>query len=308
LTREFRKAWEPNTASKLQEKKYNRLKDFKAVAGQLGITHFAYFSQNANCVTQMRLFRFPRGPTLTFRLVGYSLGEDIARMNNGLRGKCSNLEFSLPPLAVFSNFSAEFGQQVQLTKTFIQGMFPPFSPETAKLNQCKRICLFHYDQERDLVCFRHYSISIKVAGITKGLKRLLVNGEIPDLHDLNDISEFLALPEESEQQQPTAEQEEDSEQTIQEPIKNSQRKIHLIEIGPRLDLELTRIQQHDDSQEDEQDLTQPEEQESEKPKQKRRPASKSIAFPPLYQKTAASKRKAENSLTSDESSLAVANK
>ena len=257
----------------------------------------------------MRLFRFPRGPTLTFRLVAYSLAEDIAQMNNGLRGRCSNLEFSLPALAVFSNFSPEFGPQVQLTKTFLQGMFAPFSPEQAKLNQCKRICLFHYDQERDLVSFRHYSISIKVTGITKGLKRLLVNGEIPDLHDLNDISEFLASSEDQ-----TEEAEAEAEQTLlQEPIKNSQRKIQLIEIGPRLDLELTRIQQHD-AQEEEKIQSQPTEEESpepegkktqKKPAQKKRPAPKSTTAP-LYQKTA-SKRKAETP-ASEESSLTVADK
>lgn len=52
------------------------MKDYAAVAGQLGITHLVVISQTANNVI-MRLARFPDGPTLHFRINQYSLSRQV---------------------------------------------------------------------------------------------------------------------------------------------------------------------------------------------------------------------------------------
>jgi ribosome biogenesis protein SSF1/2 len=45
LIADFRDVMEPNTASRLQTKSKNTLRDFLSVAGTLGVTHFVLFSQ-----------------------------------------------------------------------------------------------------------------------------------------------------------------------------------------------------------------------------------------------------------------------
>lgn len=52
------------------------MKDFAAVAGQLGVTHLIVVSQtNKNVV--LRVARFPNGPTLHFRIAKYSLSRQV---------------------------------------------------------------------------------------------------------------------------------------------------------------------------------------------------------------------------------------
>lgn len=52
------------------------MKDYSAVAGQLGITHLVVVSQTQQNVI-MRLGRFPDGPTLHFRINAYSLSRQV---------------------------------------------------------------------------------------------------------------------------------------------------------------------------------------------------------------------------------------
>lgn len=52
------------------------MKDYSAVAGQLGVTHLMVISQTKNNVI-LRLGRFPDGPTLHFRINQYSLCRQV---------------------------------------------------------------------------------------------------------------------------------------------------------------------------------------------------------------------------------------
>lgn len=55
------------------------MKDFFAMAGPLGVSHFLIFSSTING-TYLRMAKFPRGPTLTFRVLQYSLMRDISNL------------------------------------------------------------------------------------------------------------------------------------------------------------------------------------------------------------------------------------
>ena len=143
---------EPNTASRLKERKSNKLKDFVDVSGQLGVTHFVIFSQNQSTVevsestekkdeadnkdekqkkgetindedkekvqhdeklqtedtqkaaqivanVNVRFARIPRGPTLNFRILQFSLMKDIARSQKS--PKSPGTEYITPPLVIF---------------------------------------------------------------------------------------------------------------------------------------------------------------------------------------------------------------
>lgn len=56
----------PFTALKLTERKSNKLKDFVALSGALGVSHMLCFSTTATG-TYLRLAKMPRGPTLHFK-------------------------------------------------------------------------------------------------------------------------------------------------------------------------------------------------------------------------------------------------
>lgn len=67
LEADLRRMLLPNTAAALKESRRNQLKDFVAVAGPLGVTHFCMLTATQNA-SYLRLARTPRGPTLTMRI------------------------------------------------------------------------------------------------------------------------------------------------------------------------------------------------------------------------------------------------
>lgn len=52
------------------------MKDYAAVAGQLGVTHIIAISQTKSNVV-LRLGRHPEGPTLHFKILKYSLSRQV---------------------------------------------------------------------------------------------------------------------------------------------------------------------------------------------------------------------------------------
>jgi ribosome biogenesis protein SSF1/2 len=79
LVKDVRKIMEPHTASKLKERKANRLRDYSTMAGPLGVTHLLLFARSKQGNTNLRLAVTPRGPTLHFNVENYSLAKDILR-------------------------------------------------------------------------------------------------------------------------------------------------------------------------------------------------------------------------------------
>jgi ribosome biogenesis protein SSF1/2 len=69
-------------------------------------------------------------------------------------------------------------------------MFPTINVQTVKLSECRRVVLYHYNKEEDVVEQRHYAIRASPVGLSRPIKRL-VQSKIPDLHDLQDISELV---------------------------------------------------------------------------------------------------------------------
>lgn len=128
LTKDVRKVLEPNTATRLKERKANRLRDYVSMSGPLGVTHLAVFSQpptanvtvpsettvahetaeqraerslvEGTTTVNLRLIRLPRGPTLSFKVLRYSLASDVLRMAR--RPRAVGREFAEAPLVCVS--------------------------------------------------------------------------------------------------------------------------------------------------------------------------------------------------------------
>lgn len=85
LVRDMRQVMEPHTASRLQERKSNRLRDYVTMAGPLGVSHLLLFYRARETGNiNLKIAVTPRGPTLTFRIENWVLAKDVAKVSTDL--------------------------------------------------------------------------------------------------------------------------------------------------------------------------------------------------------------------------------
>uniref|UniRef100_A0A8C1UID3 Peter pan homolog n=1 Tax=Cyprinus carpio TaxID=7962 RepID=A0A8C1UID3_CYPCA len=241
LVADMRRVMEPFTARSLKVRKNNVLKDFVAVAGPLGITHFSIFSKTENTVN-MRLARLPKGPTLYFRVAKYTLSKDV--VSSLKRHRMHEQQFSHHPLLVLNNFGIE-GMHIKLMATMFQNMFPSINVHKLNLNSIKRCVLLNYDPVSQEVEFRHYSLKVVPVGMSRGVKKLMQE-KFPNMSKLEDISELLMKGVNLSE----SEAEQDGDHNITElpqvysgrgNMASQQSAVRLTEIGPRMTLQLVKI-------------------------------------------------------------------
>ncbi|XP_051827439.1 suppressor of SWI4 1 homolog isoform X2 [Antechinus flavipes] len=227
----------------LQVRRRNSLKDCVAVAGPLGVSHFLIFSKTEKNVT-FRLIRLPGGPTLTFRVTKYSLVRDV--VSSLRRHRMHEQQFSHPPLLVLNGFGPH-GLHVKLTASVFQNMFPSINVHKVNLNCVKRCLLLSYDPDSQELQFRHYSLKVVPVGASRGMKKLLQE-KFPNMSRLEDVSELLATGAGLSE----SEAEPDGEHNVTElpqayagrgNMKAEQSAVRLTEIGPRITMQLIKIQE-----------------------------------------------------------------
>ncbi|XP_051011924.1 suppressor of SWI4 1 homolog [Acomys russatus] len=243
LSLDVRRVMEPLTATRLQIRKKNTLKDCVAVAGPLGVTHFLILSKTDNSV-YLKLMRLPGGPTLTFQINKYTLVRDV--VSSLRRHRMHEQQFNHPPLLVLNSFGSQ-GMHIKLMTTMFQNLFPSINVHTVNLNTIKRCLLINYNPESQELDFRHYSIKVVPVGASRGMKKLLQE-KFPNMSRLQDISELLA----TSMGLSDSEVEPDGEHNITElpqavagrgNMQAQQSAIRLTEIGPRMTLQLIKIQE-----------------------------------------------------------------
>ncbi|XP_045402697.1 suppressor of SWI4 1 homolog isoform X2 [Lemur catta] len=242
LTLDLRRVMEPLTATRLQVRKKNSLKDCVAVAGPLGVTHFLILSKTETSV-YLKLMRLPGGPTLTFQVNQYTLVRDV--VSSLRRHRMHEQQFVHPPLLVLNSFGPH-GIHVKLMATMFQNLFPSINVHKVNLNTIKRCLLINYNPDSQELDFRHYSIKVVPVGASRGMKKLLQE-KFPNMSRLQDISELLATGAGLSE----SEGEPDGEYNITElpqavagrgNMQAQQSAIRLTEIGPRMKLQLIKIQ------------------------------------------------------------------
>ena len=99
LALDTRSVMEPHTATRLRERRGNRLRDFATMAGPLGVSHFLLFNRaEESGNVNLRIAVHPRGPTLTFRVEKYSLCKDVAKSQARPKQGGTNFRKVAPPL------------------------------------------------------------------------------------------------------------------------------------------------------------------------------------------------------------------
>ena len=222
LVKDVRYIMEPDTAKRLKERRSNRLRDYAAMTGPLGVTHLLLFSRSDSGNTNLRLALTPRGPTLHFRIQQYSLAKDVRNAQRHPQGGAK--DFLTAPLLVLNNFtSPALGDNSQgvipkqlesLTTTVFQSLFPPISPQATPLSSVRRVLLVdrkmpksgtHVDDGSYTLNLRHYVIKTKRTGLSRSVRRLDTAGKhikqpgkhkraIPCLGKFNDVAEYLLDP------------------------------------------------------------------------------------------------------------------
>ncbi|KAK5128200.1 hypothetical protein LTR85_002867 [Meristemomyces frigidus] len=295
LVKDVRSMMEPQTATRLKERRSNKLRDYTTMAGPLGVTHLLLFSRSTNGNTNLRLALTPRGPTLHFRVEKYSLCKDVHRSMK--RPKTGGSEYLTAPLLVMNNFNSQpkDGEEQQpkipkhlesLTTTVFQSLFPPINPTNTPLKSIKRILLLDRspqdassDKAEYVLNLRHYAIETRTAkSVPKPLRRLDAaeklthsgqkrkRGALPNLGKLDDVADYLLDPQadgftsgsESEPETdaeveilaPTTQKVErrnakkEATRDRRDPRANVERRgIKLHELGPRLRLRLTKVEE-----------------------------------------------------------------
>ncbi|KAI5082246.1 hypothetical protein GOP47_0001989 [Adiantum capillus-veneris] len=241
LHQDLRKLMLPHTALHLKEKKSNSMKDFVHVSGPLGVSHFLLLS-HTETAAYLRVARCPRGPTLTFKIHSYALDSDIARTQ--LRPRAPAGLFKNSPLIVLAGFGNE-GEHLKVTTTMFQNIFPAINVNTVNLATCQRVVLLSYDKETKLIEFRHYSITLQPVGVSRSLRKLVHNRKIPDLRGLGDVSEFVTKAGYGSESEA-----EDDASTVQLSsdighlnYKSQKSAVKLQEIGPRMTLQLVKVEE-----------------------------------------------------------------
>ncbi|CAK7271106.1 rRNA-binding ribosome biosynthesis protein [Sporothrix epigloea] len=219
LASDVRKVMEPGTASRLKERRANRLRDYVTMCGPLGVTQLLLFSRSESGNVNLRVAAAPRGPTLHFRVERYSLSKDVQRAQRHPKG--GGKEYITPPLLVMNGFNLATDANAKVPKHLeslvtasFQSLFPPVNPQSAPLKSMKRVLLLNREQADGLqnsfvLNFRHYAITTKTAGISKALRRLsaadkLVHskntkrGALPNLGKLQDIADYMVGGEDGE--------------------------------------------------------------------------------------------------------------
>lgn len=188
LLRDFRKIMEPYTASSLTVKKKNVVRDFVSVASLMNVTHLTVFTKTEKAA-YMRICRLPKGPTLTYKIVDYSLSRDV---RTSLRKPLVYAGlFQLSPLIVMNNFSGGETLEVKLMASMWRNVFPSIDINKANLNAIRRCVLLNYNPDTKLIDLRHYAIKVKPVGLTKAVRRLVSSKKIPDLGKFSTIDEVM---------------------------------------------------------------------------------------------------------------------
>ena len=246
LVSDLKRVMSPNTASHLKAQKRNKLRDFVDVAGSLHVSFFLIVSATAKSA-YLRLVRSPRGPTLTFKIDGYSLAADLAASVRRPYSPGHSIWQSAPML-VLSNFDKTI-QHEALSATMLQNLFPTLNVATARLAAFRRVVLVHQlpESEGGGAQLRQYVIKAAPTGVSRGVKKLARASKVPSLGRYGDVADFLTGGGFSSDSGGETDDEEKAELPQDyhgRHAKKSQRvSIKLQEVGPRLSLSLLKVEE-----------------------------------------------------------------
>ena len=241
----------PYTAINLKESTSNSIKDFLSLVDIYGFSHMMMFT-NTKKNSYLRLIKMPKGPTLTFRIEGYCLSSEIFKNSKIQRPLSKN--FDHIPLIIMNGFNSsevdpEYEVPIQTASMMFQSFFPPLNIKEIQMKKCKRVVLVSMVKNSDGTpefSIRHYEIEIEKYSVKKTISNL-INGKAllgKNLSKFDNIADYVlkqsGFTSQSDMDDPNL----GSCEIMNDGDSNQEKvKIRLREIGPRLDLELYKIEE-----------------------------------------------------------------
>ncbi|VDL98839.1 unnamed protein product [Schistocephalus solidus] len=133
----------------------------------------------------MHLIRTPNGPSLTFRVLEYSLTKDVFSL---VRRVFDARQFTTPPLLAMTGFGSTTAPgakappppHLRLMVDMFQNMLPPLNVQKIKLSTVRRVLLLSREVDsasgEEVIYVRHFHIRIENRSVSKALRRLGVGG------------------------------------------------------------------------------------------------------------------------------------
>jgi len=245
LTKDFRQVMEPYTASNIKVRPKNVIKDFVHIAGLLKVSHLAMFTKTA-MGPYLKLGRFPRGPTVTFRVENYTLGRDV---RSSLKRQVTYAkQYANHPLLIMNSFTnIEQDRTMQLVESMFQNMFPAINPTKVKVNTIRRCVLLNYNKDDKTIDFRHYTIKVVPVGLNRGVKKI-VTSKVPNLGRCADVADFLqkgggGLSESEGEDDETSHVTAPQGVSVRGVVGGGTSSVRLVELGPRMTLRLVKVEE-----------------------------------------------------------------
>jgi len=209
-----------------------KFKDITQALPAMGSTHLITFSE-AEKGLNFRIGRFRDGPTLTFRVLTAATSKDVDAVRNVGHKLTKEFYTTSHPFLITSNFDFERDEE-KIAHTVIQNMFPVFNIQDTDLKAFKRCVIFDVDKKTREIHLRHYLIQINPIAANSSISSMS-SSKIPKMNQMTDPSELiLQSADENVIEMPTS-----SNLTSS----NTKHAIKLKEIGPRLKLELLKIEE-----------------------------------------------------------------
>jgi len=230
--------------------KRNSVRDFVSVASIFNVQNMLILT-NTRKSGYLRFCKLPRGPTLTYKIVDFTLRKDVIASQ---KKPISSPDLYLrAPLVVMKSFNEKVEgdeehqyDQNELQTTMWQGLFPSIDVRNLKLLKMKRVVLLKLNTDTGNIDFRHYAIRVRPVGVSKPIRRLVTRKRIPDLGNLTNIDEMF---DDGGMSSGASDGEEDQMDTSRhvdtsnEDFSTAKSAIRLSELGPRMTIKLHRIQE-----------------------------------------------------------------
>lgn len=246
---DLRVVLEPFTAKNLHVTRKNSVRDFVSVASIFHVQNMLIITRTDKAA-YLRLCKLPRGPTLVYKLIDYTLRKDVVSQQ---RKPCSDPGLFLKaPLVIMKSFNEKMKgikddfDPNELQTIMWQGLFPSIDVRHIKLLKMKRCILLRLNLDTGVVDFRHYAIKVRPVGVTKPIRRLVTRKKIPDLGKLETIDEMFddggmsSGASDGEDDQLDTERHVD---TSYEEFSTPKSAVRLVELGPRMSLRLHKIEE-----------------------------------------------------------------
>ena len=240
----------PYTLINLKESKKNNIKDFLSLVDIYGLSHMIMFT-NTEKNSYLHFAKMPKGPTVTFTLKKYLLASDIfSQVEKDKIPLTKN--YGNIPLLIMSGFNnnkipEEYSTPIKIVAMLFQSFFPPVNLGEVQIKKFKRVVLVNLIlDEKNLkpeIEFRHYDIELQKYSTKKTISNLINNlGKTKDLSNFNNISDYI-LKHSGYSSCSDNEEEAKCEILDEKNDGNEKNTIKLKEIGPRLNLNIFKIQE-----------------------------------------------------------------